>query len=382
MTKIHQKKPNVAVVAFPWQAFAPYKFLSELLQILEPISNRIILIDGNTDRISVTTKNVEVKDIGIGMHYVRDIKPKFYSSALWILKCIMVQIKSSLSILAYKDSIDIVIFYMAYPYYILPLITAKLLNKKTVEVITRGKSNSFISKVISLYDPIFFKLLDGISFESDELKRYFNVTRYNDKILTTGERFIDSSLYSLKVKLSDRENIVGFVGRIVKEKGIVEFIDAIPMVHEKNKSISFSIVGSGDLSENISDKCNEMSNHSQINISISRFINENEFPDYLNKLKLLVLPTRHSEGLPTIVLEAMSCGTPVLITPVGAIPDIIKDNRTGFIMENLSREYIAEKIVKVLSSQDLDLISENASRLINNKYSYEAAVRRYCEIIN
>ena len=59
---------KICIVAFPWQSYAPYKFLSDLLNILEPISKKIVLIGGNTDRIYMASDKVEVKDIGINIH--------------------------------------------------------------------------------------------------------------------------------------------------------------------------------------------------------------------------------------------------------------------------------------------------------------------------
>ena len=80
--------------------------------------------------------------------------------------------------------------------------------------------------------------------------------------------------------------------------------------------------------------------------------------------------------------EAMACGTPVLATPVGAIPDVIKDGETGFILENNSQEYIAENVTRALEHPNLDEIVKNARELVEKKYTYEAAVERYRTILD
>ena len=106
------------------------------------------------------------------------------------------------------------------------------------------------------------------------------------------------------------------------------------------------------------------------------WIPHDELPKYLNQLKLLVLPS-YTEGLPNIMLEAMACGTPVLATPVGAIPEVIKDEETGFILKNNSPECIAENVMRALEHPNLGEIVNNARNLIERKYTYEAAVERY-----
>ncbi|MGZ4928899.1 MAG: hypothetical protein ACXV76_11615, partial [Halobacteriota archaeon] len=128
-------KCRVAIVSFPWQAKAPYKFLSELLKILDPLSKKIVVIDGNTDRINAESEKVELRDIGVGLHYVAEKKPILYSALLWIVKCILAQAKSSLELVRIRGEVDIVVFYMANPFYLIPVITSKLLGKRTIDVI-------------------------------------------------------------------------------------------------------------------------------------------------------------------------------------------------------------------------------------------------------
>ena len=115
-------------------------------------------------------------------------------------------------------------------------------------------------------------------------------------------------------------------------------------------------------------------------VELTGWIPHDELPDYSNMSKLIVLPS-YTEGLPNIMLEAMACGTPVLATPVGAIPDVIKDGETGFIMENNSPECIAENVERALNHPDLDKIVKNARESVEKEFTYEATLGRYRKIM-
>lgn len=373
---------KIALVSFPHPSQVPYKFLSDILKILDPISSKVILIDGNTNRIKVAPGVSELRDIGLAMHFSRDVKPWLFSAILWIFKCFFIQIKISLELIKANQNYDIVIFYLAYDHYLIPLITSKLLGKRAIEVVTRSKPHSMIAKILSLQDYILFRLLDGISLESNILLKELNLDRYNHKLLESGARFINTTTYCPKIEFSRRDNIIGYISRLKKEKGVIQFVKAIPLVAAKNKDVEFLIGGDGDLLKFIRDECDIIRKKNKIKITITGYIDEKEFPEYLNKLKLLVLPTEHSEGLPTIILEAMSCGTPVLATSIGGIPDIIIDGKSGFIMDDNSYKCIAENIIRAIEYKNIDEIIGNATSLIKNNYSYGAAVSRYDKILS
>ena len=76
-------------------------------------------------------------------------------------------------------------------------------------------------------------------------------------------------------------------------------------------------------------------------VKTAGWISHDHLPEYLRMLQLLVIPSS-TEGLPNIMLEAMACGTPVAATSVGAIPDVIREGETGYILEDNSPECISE----------------------------------------
>jgi glycosyltransferase involved in cell wall biosynthesis len=115
-------------------------------------------------------------------------------------------------------------------------------------------------------------------------------------------------------------------------------------------------------------------------VKLLGWISHHNLPQYLNECKLIILPS-FTEGLPSIILEAMACGTPVLATPVGAILDYIKDGETGFIMENNSPECIAGNIIRALNHPNLKQIAENGRKVVEKEFTFEKAVESYKNIV-
>jgi glycosyltransferase involved in cell wall biosynthesis len=378
-------RPRVAIVSYPWVSMVPYMFLSDLLQILEPIADKIVLIDGNTERIKKTSDKIELRDIRTSMHAIADVRPAFYSKLLWIAKNIKAQLRASVELAKIRGDINVVLFYVAYPYYLIPLLTAKVLRKKTVEVLTRSISdtgndyaNFWISK---RQEQLMFSLLDGISPESKGVLDTLDLDKHKHKILPEGARFVDTSRFRVCKKFTDRDPVVGYIGRLIEQKGVQELADAIPLIAKK-RHLRFLIGGAGALLGELKEKCESISTEEDVSITIPGWIAEKDLPRELNKLRLFVLPTHHSEGLPTAVLEAMACGTPVLAAPLGAIPDVITDGITGFLIETHSPSSIAHGVIRALEHPHLEKIAQNARELVELRFTKEAAIVRYKAILD
>ena len=182
--------------------------------------------------------------------------------------------------------------------------------------------------------------------------------------------------FHVKKKLEERDTIVGYIGRLERIKGINEFVKAIPIVVSQRKDIQFVIIGDGELRTEIRL---QLSEYTDKNVNIIGNVSRSEIPEYLNNLKLVILPSFY-EGLPTILLEAMACGTPVLATDVGAVPDLVINEKTGFLLKSNSPECIANSILRVLEDPKIYDISKNARVYVVQNYDYASTISSWKDI--
>jgi len=152
----------------------------------------------------------------------------------------------------------------------------------------------------------------------------------------------NTKLISIKSKfnLNEYDFVIGYTGRLVRDKGIVELVKAFQKISEKNSKVALLLVGPFETRDSIpSDIQNIIENN--INIMHAGLI-ENDMEYFYELMNVLVLPT-HREGLGTSLLEASSMKKPVLTTSHTGSRDAIKDKITGLFIDK-SMESIVEKI--------------------------------------
>jgi glycosyltransferase involved in cell wall biosynthesis len=191
---------------------------------------------------------------------------------------------------------------------------------------------------------------------------------------------IDQSFFT-RFKVIDpywtRQNIVGFLGELSERKGIENFLEAIPKMRA---DLSFLVVGKGPLLNRVKERINDLNLSTRV--QLTGFVDYSELPKYYNQMKLYVLPS-YIEGIPSTVFEAMACGTPVLATPVGGIPDVIQDGRTGFLLTKNDPDAIAFKINCLLSNDKLmNKISSSACKYVHTEFTSEKVAESWRAIIN
>ncbi len=387
-------KKEVGVITFP-VSDAGLVPLRNLVDIVCTITNKVYLITGNAGyrffknqtRVYSNEEYDLYKDDNIVECYGVNHKSGNKSISR-VTKYLVTQLKIAYWLLKLNRKVDIWLFFIGADGLIIPMLLAKLYRKNVV-FIRAGSSLESLSdtrdegfrKPVSWITKINLYLSDRIVVYSSIFIKHWNLEKYNEKVIVCREHFININDFKITKDINERQKMVGYIGRLSGEKGVFNFVEAIPLIIKSNIKFNFIIGGDGTLRPKIETYLSEKN----LNKTVKQigWIPHDKLPRYLNELKLLVLPS-YTEGLPNIMLEAMACGTPVLATSVGAIPDVIKDGETGFLLEDNSPECIAETVLKVLDMPDdkLEKVSDNARALVEEKFTFEAAVERWSEIFD
>ena len=350
--------------------------VSNLVSILLPITNNIYFITGNSG-------SYLFKDSNKIQTY--RIKYKLGTNAFAkILKHLYMQYLITRRLIKKRASVDIWFFFIGANTLLLPILVAKILRKQIVLVLPSSSqmlkfANDKFYGPVRILEILNINLADKIILYSPTLVKEYNLEKYRHKMLISHEHFLDFEKFKINKHFNERDNLVGYIGRLSGEKGIMNFVEAIPKILRKRSDIKFLIGGDGELRDQIVAYLKHENLDTEV--TMTGWISHEKLPDYLNELKLIVLPS-YTEGLPNIMLEAMACGTPVLATPVGAIPDIIKDCNTGFILENNTPECIANNIIRALEYPNLENIEHNGRKLVKEEFKYEVVVEKFRHIIN
>ena len=286
---------------------------------------------------------------------------------------------------------DVVLFFGATSY-LLPVVFARLLDR-TVVVEPRGDVPltlrlhwerrlpdplaRLLAGLVRALERAGFAAAHGVVTYTPSMARQLGVDPEAPDVYPQGARYVDTDRFRPETPHEKREEVVGFVGRLDEEKGI----RTLAAVAERlPPDVTFRFVGDGDLRPWLERELADEIEAGEA--ELTDWVDHDEVPDRLDDLRLLVMPSDATEGLPTTILEALACGTPVYATPVAGIPDVVRDGETGFLMRETDADAIAGGIEEILAREDLPTVGRNGRELVEATYSFDAAVDRYEAILS
>ena len=221
-----------------------------------------------------------------------------------------------------------------------------------------------------------YRLADAIVTYTPSMAEELGLDAHEHKLYPEGARYVDTDRFRVETPYEERDRIVGFLGRLDEEKGIRTLA---AVATELPEDVTFRFIGDGDLRGWLERELRD--EIAAGTVEITRWVDHDEVPGQLNELRLLVLPSEPTEGLPTVLLESMACGTPVYATPVSGVPDVVREDETGYSLTETDPGAIASRIEAILDEGTAADSSENARRLVRNEFRRESAIDRYRRIL-
>jgi len=145
-----------------------------------------------------------------------------------------------------------------------------------------------------------------------------------------------------KLGMSHWEKIIMFVGRLEPVKGLDRLIQAVSALES---NVGLVLVGKGSLKKALARQVQDLGMEGRV--LFCGAIEHHCLVDYFQAADLLALAS-YSEGWPTIILEAMACGIPVVSPVVGGVPEIITNDALGVLTENNRPESLSRALKKAL----------------------------------
>lgn len=167
-----------------------------------------------------------------------------------------------------------------------------------------------------------------------------------------------------------------FVGHVKRSKGVFELIEALasPALSE----VTADIVGDGEATEEVRARIASSGFGLAQRINLHGWRKSAELRSYFDRSDVLILPS-YAEGFPNVVLEAMASGLPVIVTPVGSVPDVIVDGVNGRIIPVRDSQAIAIAIAALANDPAASRRMGENNRQIALTHGVERAANKLLE---
>lgn len=167
-----------------------------------------------------------------------------------------------------------------------------------------------------------------------------------------------------------------FVSRFAANKGIPVLMQAIRELNEAGyeDAIRFCLAGKGPLYEQYT------SSNSFSNVDLPGFITDEQLENLYKTSHLFILPTLF-EGMPTVVLEAMARGLPIVVSDVGATAELV-DGSNGYLIEKNNVEELKQAIIHFigLSAERRNELGKHSLRKIKERFTWDKVAEQHMKV--
>lgn len=171
-----------------------------------------------------------------------------------------------------------------------------------------------------------------------------------------------------KYKIGDDRYIL-YTGRLAHRKGLFDLIECGKYICKKYPDVSFILTGKGPLLGKLQEKVKELELNEKF--IFTGYVDKNKLIQLYQNATIYILPS-HYEGLPTVLLEAMSCGLPVVATAVSGNLEVVSSGKNGILVPQKSPKEMADAISMLLDDDKMRKeLGKNARETVEERYTWD-----------
>jgi len=278
------------------------------------------------------------------------------------------------------------------PIGLLGFLFAKLISAKTIgvyhtdftEQAKRIVKNDVLPEAIEITTKWFFTNMDKTAVPTNEYINILEQRGYDRNKMAVFKRGIDEIFYNNKYfdeydrTLSNQMFNLLYAGRISEDKNIDFLIDIYKDIIKKNKNINLIIAGDGPYFEKLKKNVKEIKG-----IQLLGRIKREKLPNIYANADLFVFPS-NTDTFGMVILEAHACGLPAIVSDLGGPKEIVKNKKTGFIINTDNKEKwigIIDYVVNMKKNNPQSYIKmrKNAREHIVKEYNMEKVFKEIFE---
>ncbi|MGD9678855.1 MAG: glycosyltransferase family 4 protein [Vulcanibacillus sp.] len=250
-------------------------------------------------------------------------------------------------------------------------------------VFIEGKEKKkYVKSIVKMLYKVGFGFNDKVFFQNtDDIEDMVKMKLIKrEKCIQVNGSGVNLDYYSLSEL--PKNDIFLFIGSLMRDKGIMQYLKASEMVKKKYPKAEFWIVGPKD--SRISGISDETLNHYIEKEYIKYFGETDDVRPFLDKCRYYVLPS-YREGTPRSVLEAMATGRPIITTDSPGCRETVKNGVNGFLVPIKNHVVLVEKMCWMIENpKEVSRMSKGSYEIVKNKYDVQGVNRqmlKYLKII-
>jgi glycosyltransferase involved in cell wall biosynthesis len=285
------------------------------------------------------------------------------------------------------------IYHLHSPWFITSFTASRILRKKpkvmtvhSAEIVIKDVKSLILNKV---YYPFATNVLKDMNvlmvqgqIEKKRLLSHFDLLPERIKIVPNAieiNKFDKSGDYNKfieKYNLREESFKILYVSRLVEAKNQIKLISALTKYIE-DKDIEVVLIGEGDPSY-----ISRLKSIADERVHILGSVSFEDLVAAYHSADLFVFLGTW-EGMPTVILEAMLCGLPILTTPVGGIPDIVTEGKNGlFVKVPIEEKDLVDRIKYFINDVDINKMSKANIEKVKTQYNWNVVANKILDVYN